>query len=168
MNCIYGELSLASWKSTKTQLLFRLSPASTAALKILQAEKRLPIQPIPEATEHDEPQEEAAASAPAMPDPSDLQFNDRSFMRQGLAQATSKFLLALEECYRKKGWPFVDASTGLVHFDKVQSTPWKDLVQRVPGFLQLEFSKLQGHRFSRAVHSKFNQLLPTGASSLSW
>ncbi|CAE7212196.1 unnamed protein product, partial [Symbiodinium sp. CCMP2592] len=164
VNCIYGELSLAAWRSTKTQLLFRLTPAAAAALKILQAEKKLPIQPIPETTEQTE--EDTAAPAPAMSEPSDLQFNDRSFMCQGLAQATSKFLLALEECYRKKGFAFVDASTGLVHFEKVKSTPWKDLVQRVPGFLQVEFAGLQGHRFSRAVHSKFSQLLPTnGASS---
>ncbi|CAE7364026.1 INVS [Symbiodinium sp. CCMP2592] len=159
VNCIYGELSLAAWRSTKTQLLFRLTPAAAAALKILQAEKKLPIQPIPETTEQTE--EDTAAPAPAMSEPSDLQFNDRSFMCQGLAQATSKFLLALEECYRKKGFAFVDASTGLVHFEKVKSTPWKDLVQRVPGFLQVEFAGLQGHRFSRAVHSKFSQLLPT-------
>ena len=142
--------------------MFRLSPASTEALAILCAEKRQPIHPIPEA-------EEAAEAAPMEAptgelQPQSLQFNDRSFMRTGLSAAINRFMTAIEEIYRSKGHPFVDPG-GFVHFDNKKSVKWALLVQQIPGFFQLEFQNAQGHRFSRQVHAKLGQLVPTGISS---
>ena len=54
----------------------------------------------------------------------------------------------------------------MVHMENGKSkltSSWQHLVQRVPGFFQVEFAKNGGHRFSRAVHAKLKELIPSGS-----
>ena len=171
VNSVYGQMLVASSRVTATHLYFKLSQASAAALRLLCDGDGLPLEPVPDIPEVDETTAAAAsAAADAEPEPEhkespSLQFNDRSFMRASLANATKTFLLALEEIYRKKGYAFVDAA-GMVHLENGKtplSSSWQHLVQRVPGYFQVEFQNYGGHRFSRAVHAKLKELIPSGS-----
>ena len=179
MNAVYEQMLIRASRMTRAHLHFSLSNASTEALNLLRVRDRLPIQPIPEASaaeqlepkEHHDPDavDTSAAGAMGAPFPEGQVFSDRSFMRASLASSVKKFMTALEHAYRSKGFAVV-SSAGTVQLDidkQSQHVEWKQLMERIPGFFQLEFAKLQGHRFSSAVHAKLSQMVPASSVAAS-
>ncbi|CAE7455070.1 unnamed protein product [Symbiodinium sp. KB8] len=160
VNCIYGQLTVSVSKPSQTRMHFRLSPASMESLRLLKQRGRLPVQPLPEVAEG----EDDAAAEPQEPDAPSQVYHDRSFMRASMPAQAKKFMTDLESLYRRKGWPFVE--NGLVHLSSAKSESWPVLLDRIPGFLEQEFSKQQGYRFSRAVHGYLQALVPESAASV--
>ena len=164
VNCVYGQLAVAASKASATRLHFRLTPAALESLRILRDKGRPPINPMADVPEN--PAEEGdMGNKGAELDGSTLQFNEWSFMRAGLPAQCKKFLVGLEALYRSKGWPFLEQGSNMVRISEKQVEPWDQLMERVPGYFNTEFSAYQGHRFSRAVHAKFQSLVPTSYSA---
>ena len=134
---------------------------SAHAKKALEIAKKHRI-PMPTPKAADMPA--ASATKPNMP----TYFNDRSFMKSGLAQQIDQFLRGLQNAYDSVGKPFVFG--GQVQCNKKLPSgksskievPWTDVCSRVPSFFMKECGHLQGFRFSQAVHGVLVPLVPKG------
>ena len=156
VNCILGQIT-ATCKATQTRMHVLPAEASLQDLERI-AGARLPRVDMPAESSAKIPSE--VPGGPVQPtDPVVLCFNDRSFARSTLETEVSKFLNALVGVYDAKGLGFLQ--DGYVMLPGNKKEKWSDLVTRVPSYFLDGCKQLKGFAFSKQVHLRLMELMPT-------
>ena len=153
INAILGELS-ASCSATQARMHVQLSEGSQQDWVAMAAMTPPHIQGhVPENMEN------ADVSAPDQRVSGVLSFNDRSFMRANLDGECIKFLQSLPDLYKSKGLDFIH--DGFVKLPGGAKEKWAELVTRAPSYFLEVLKQSKGYAFSKGVHLKLTELLPS-------
>ena len=154
VNCILGQIT-AQCQASQTKMHVLPAQASLQDLQnVAEAGARPPRVEIP------------AGAAPAAEEVEEtgrpntaLSFNDRSFVRSTLETEVAKFLRALSDMYDAKGLGFV--KDGYVILPGKKKEKWLDVITRVPSYFLERCKQLKGFAFSKQVHLRLVEYLPT-------